>query len=98
MDALMKVRDEFEQERNVLSIALEEQVADLMGDRPINLNSPEQKSWVIYSRRPHDKKVWADLFDERMPDTEYRSTVRYIVNVCTNRRHTSAKSATAQDR
>jgi DNA polymerase I-like protein with 3'-5' exonuclease and polymerase domains len=76
MDALMKVRDEFEQERNVLTIALEEQVADLMGDRPINLNSPEQKSWVIYSRRPHDKKVWADLFDERMPDTEYRSTVR----------------------
>jgi len=76
MDALLKVRDEFEHERNVLSIALEEQVADLMGDRPINLNSPEQKSWVIYSRRPHDKKVWADLFDERMPDTEYRSTVR----------------------
>ena len=76
MDALMKVRDEFEHERNVLTIALEEQVADLMGDRPINLNSPEQKSWVIYSRRPHDKKVWADLFDERMPDTEYRSTVR----------------------
>ena len=76
MDALMKVRDEFEQERNVLSIALEEQVADLMGDRPINLNSPEQKSWVIYSRRPHDKKMWADLFDERMSDTEYRSTVR----------------------
>ena len=76
MDALMKVRDEFEQERNILSIALEEQVADLMGDRPINLNSPEQKSWVIYSRRPHDKKVWADLFDERMSDTEYRSTVR----------------------
>lgn len=76
MDALLKVRDEFEHERNVLSIALEEQVADLMGDRPINLNSPEQKSWVIYSRRPHDKKVWADLFDERMSDTEYRSTVR----------------------
>ena len=76
MDALLKVRDEFEQERNILSIALEEQVADLMGDRPINLNSPEQKSWVIYSRRPHDKKVWADLFDERMSDTEYRSTVR----------------------
>ena len=80
MDALMKVRDEFEQERNVLSIALEEQVADLMGDRPINLNSPEQKSWVIYSRRPHDKKVWADLFDERMSDTEYRSTVRLHSN------------------
>ena len=76
MDALMEVRDEFEQERNVLMIALEEQARDLMGDRPINLNSPEQLSWVIYSRKPHDKKLWADLFDERMPDTEYRRNVK----------------------
>ena len=76
MKALDAVRVKFESERTVLTIALEEQVADLMGDRPINLNSPEQKSWVIYSRKPNDKKVWADLFDERMPDTEYRSTVR----------------------
>ena len=75
MDALMDVRDEFESERRTLIIALEEQVADLMGDRPINLNSPEQLSWVIYSRKPDDKKVWADLFDERMSDAEYRSTV-----------------------
>jgi DNA polymerase I-like protein with 3'-5' exonuclease and polymerase domains len=59
----------------MLKIALEEQAADLMGDRPINLNSPEQLSWVIYSRKPDDKKVWADLFDERMSDSEYRSTV-----------------------
>ena len=75
MDALMQVRDEFESERRTLTIALEEQVADLMGDRPINLNSPEQLSWVIYSRKPDDKKIWADMFDERMPDQEYRATV-----------------------
>lgn len=75
MDALMEVRDEFQQERNMLKIALEEQVADIMGDRPINLNSPEQLSWVIYSRKPNDKKVWADLFDERMTDSDYRGTV-----------------------
>ena len=68
MNALTQVRDEFESERRTLTIALEEQVADLMGDRPINLNSPEQLSWVIYSRKPDDKKVWADLFDDRMPD------------------------------
>jgi DNA polymerase I-like protein with 3'-5' exonuclease and polymerase domains len=73
--ALDEVRQEFESERNLLKIALEEQAADLMGDRPINLNSPEQLSWVIYSRKPHDKKVWADLFDERMPDVEYKRTV-----------------------
>ncbi len=75
MDALMEVREEFEQERNALTMALEEQASDLMGDRPINLNSPEQLSWVIYSRKPLDKKMWADLFDERMPDTDYRRNV-----------------------
>ena len=75
MDALNEVRIEFEQERNLLMMALEEHASDLMGDRPINLNSPEQLSWVIYSRKPRDKKMWADLFDERMPDAEYRRNV-----------------------
>ena len=31
-----------------------------MGDTPINLNSPEQISWVIYSRKPKDKAMWAN--------------------------------------
>lgn len=77
MEALEDVRKEFEQERDQLVADLNEQVRNLMGDRPINLNSPEQLSWVIYSKKPKDKKVWADLFDDfRMSDTEYRSTVR----------------------
>ncbi len=43
----------------------------------INCKDPEQLLWVIYSKKPKDKKVWADLFDDcRMSDTEYRSTVR----------------------
>ena len=62
LDALEDVRKEFEQEKQTLLIQLQDQVCDLMGDRPINLNSPEQLSWVIYSRAPQDKKVWADLF------------------------------------
>ena len=75
LDALEEVRKEFEQERVTLTRELEEQVRELMGDRPINLNSPEQLSWVIYSKKPKDKKVWADLFDPYMPDADYRSTV-----------------------
>ena len=75
LDALEEVRKEFEQERDTLTRELEEQVRELMGDRPINLNSPEQLSWVIYSKKPKDKKVWADLFDPYMPDADYRSTV-----------------------
>jgi DNA polymerase I-like protein with 3'-5' exonuclease and polymerase domains len=77
MEALEVVRKEFQQERDQLVVDLEEQVRELMGDRPINLNSPEQLSWVIYSKKPSDKKVWPDLFDDyRMTDTDYRSTVR----------------------
>jgi DNA polymerase I-like protein with 3'-5' exonuclease and polymerase domains len=75
LNALEEVRKEFEQERDTLTRELEEQVRELMGDRPINLNSPEQLSWVIYSKKPKDKKVWADLFDPYMPDADYRSTV-----------------------
>ena len=75
LDALEEVRKEFEQERVTLTRELEEQVRELMGDRPINLNSPEQLSWVIYSKKPKDKKVWADLFEPYMPDADYRSTV-----------------------
>ena len=75
LDALEEVRKEFEQERDTLTRELEEHVRELMGDRPININSPEQLSWVIYSKKPKDKKVWADLFEPYMPDADYRSTV-----------------------
>jgi DNA polymerase I-like protein with 3'-5' exonuclease and polymerase domains len=75
MDALDEVRQEFEQERNQLITDLELQVRELMGDRPINLNSPEQLSWVIYSRKPLDKKFWSELFDDRMSDSEYKRLV-----------------------
>ncbi len=75
LDALEEVRKEFEHERDTLTRELEEHVRELMGDRPINLNSPEQLSWVIYSKKPNDKKVWADLFEPYMADADYRSTV-----------------------
>ena len=77
------VRQEFTKERDDLVKSIEAQVQDLMGDRPINLRSPEQKSWVIFSRKPNDKKNWADKFDDYMDrqDTIYQirnnSTVLY---------------------
>jgi DNA polymerase I-like protein with 3'-5' exonuclease and polymerase domains len=76
LDTLEEVRKEFEQEKQGLISSLQEQIRELMGDRPINLNSPEQLSWVVYSRRPLDKNLWAIEFGDRMPDSEYKSTVR----------------------
>tara|TARA_R110000868_G_scaffold285083_1_gene545563 strand:- start:639 stop:2228 length:1590 start_codon:yes stop_codon:yes gene_type:complete len=76
LDTLEEVRKEFEQEKQGLISSLQEQIIILMGDRPINLNSPEQLSWVVYSRRPLDKNFWAIEFGDRMPDSEFKSTVR----------------------
>lgn len=81
LDALEDVRKEFEQEKQELLQQLEAQVRELMGDRPINLNSPEQLSWVIYSRAPQDKKTWPNLFDNRMDAREFNSTVKRHTNV-----------------
>tara|TARA_X000001382_G_scaffold83393_1_gene58987 strand:- start:3444 stop:5459 length:2016 start_codon:yes stop_codon:yes gene_type:complete len=75
-EALDKVRKEFEQERKDLRVSLNEQVSKLMGDIRINLNSPEQLSWVIYSRKPHDKAMWANGFEPYMSDTEFRSKIK----------------------
>ena len=76
MSVLEEVRQEFTQERDTLIASLDAQVRTLMGDTPINLNSPEQLSWVIYSRKPKNKKHWADLFDDYMNDQDYKYQVR----------------------
>ena len=76
MSVLEEVRQEFTQERDTLIASLDAQIRTLMGDTPINLNSPEQLSWVIYSRKPKSKKHWADLFDDYMDDQDYKYQVR----------------------
>jgi len=81
LPALEKVRDEFETEKQKLEVQLDAQVSELMGDIPINLNSPEQLSWVIYSRRPKDKKVWVDEFKHNMHKAEYNTTVNLLSEV-----------------
>ena len=69
--ALTKVRDEFVKELEEIEVRLNASVKLLMGDTPINLNSPEQVSQVIYSRKVHDKKEWAALFEFTFAKNEY---------------------------
>ena len=73
--ALKDVQEEFEKEKQQLIKDLNTQVLHLMGDTPINLNSPEQMSWVIYSRKPKDKTQWANSFDPRMKPEEFKRFV-----------------------
>ena len=72
---LDEVRQQFEQEKRELEQSLQEHVRQLMGDTPINLNSPEQLSWVIYSRKVIDKPYWGNAIDPYMDDTDFRSLI-----------------------
>jgi DNA polymerase I-like protein with 3'-5' exonuclease and polymerase domains len=73
LNVLDTVREEFEQERDQLTADLQAHVRTLMGDTPINLNSPEQLSWVVYSRKVLDKPYWANAIDPYMDDADFRS-------------------------
>ena len=74
--ALQEVRKDFEQELTEIERRLQQQVRELMGDTPINLNSPEQVSQVIYSRILLDKKKWAVVFDDVESKDEFKQTVK----------------------
>jgi len=74
-DALVKVRTEFENEKAILEDRLHDQVKLLMGDTPVNLNSPEQMSQVIFSRKVNNKKEWADLFEYTRTPALYKDAV-----------------------
>ena len=71
MDVLEEVRQEFEQEKCQLIDDLQVHVRRVMGDTPINLNSPEQLSWVIYGRKVMNKTDWATQIDPYMSDKEF---------------------------
>ena len=75
-DVLESVRKEFESEKIQIEERLSEQVRKLMGDTPINLNSPEQMSWVIYSRKPKDKAMWANEFTPHMSVEDFKYNVK----------------------
>ena len=74
--ALKEVRQQFEDELLEIETRLKAQVKTLMGDTPINLNSPEQVSQVIYSRILHDKKKWAVAFDYVEEKDEFKQAVK----------------------
>jgi len=72
---LEEVRFQFETEKQETEKRIQIQIRNLMGDTPINLNSPEQMSWVIYSRKPHDKAMWANGFTPYMDKPSFNATV-----------------------
>ena len=68
MKALGKVDQDYAKEQEELTSFLRKGVAEIMGDTPVNLSSPEQLSEVVYSIKLVDKNAWKDLMNIGVDD------------------------------
>ena len=55
LDTLAQIEKEYEEEMHTLENKLRELAKKAMGDTPINLASPDDKSMLLYSRKVKDK-------------------------------------------
>ena len=88
IETLHKVRDEYLAEKETIERRLDEIVADVMGDTPINLNSGIDMTAVVYSRRVNDRNYHKNAFNigvnargkplppPRMSPAQFANTVR----------------------
>jgi DNA polymerase I-like protein with 3'-5' exonuclease and polymerase domains len=76
LQELGRVRKQFEQEKAEIEDRLQRKVRELMGDTPINLNSPEQMSQVVFSVAVNNKKDWHGLFEFTNNNKEFKDAVK----------------------
>jgi len=107
LEALAEVKLEFETELAHIEERLYKQVRLLMGDTPVNLNSPEQMSQVVFSCSLNNKKEWVPLFEHTRTDAEFKAavkantkplfkTVAYQCPVCEGRKYIHKTKANGQ--
>lgn len=63
LEELTSIEEEYKKEQTALLERVELLIAQVMGDTPININSPEQLSMVVYGRKVIDKSRWAEVFN-----------------------------------
>lgn len=62
-DVLSAIEEEYLQEQKQLQEQMQAICKKVMGDNPINMNSPAQLSEIIYSRKVIDKNEWKEFFN-----------------------------------
>ena len=60
---LDNIQKTYQQEYRSLQHELKKIVSQVMGDTPINLDSPDDRSILIYSRKVTDKNEWKSVFN-----------------------------------
>jgi len=96
LQTLDEIEKEYQEEMDILEVRLNELAREAMGDTPVNLSSPDDRSVLLYSRRVKDKPAWSRMFNlghemrgstmkpklrTRMKRGEFNSTVRRMTDV-----------------
>ena len=62
-EKLAKIKREYQEEYDGLYSDLMDIAERAMGDTPVNLDSPDDRSILLYSRKVTDEKEWKEKFN-----------------------------------
>ena len=63
LDTLDQIEKLYQDELDELELRLNDMARSAMGDTPISLTSPDDRSMLLYSRKVRDKKSWSSIFN-----------------------------------
>ena len=63
LDTLDQIEKQYQEELDALELRLNDMAPEAMGDTPISLTSPDDRSMLLYSRKVKNKTTWSNLFN-----------------------------------
>ena len=96
LDTLDEIEKEYNKELSYLETKLQSMARQAMGDTPVNLSSPDDRSVLLYSRKVKDKPLWSMTFNlgqemrgntikpklrRRMKKNDFIRTARHMTDI-----------------
>jgi DNA polymerase I-like protein with 3'-5' exonuclease and polymerase domains len=63
LETLAEIERQYQDELDGLELRLNDMARDAMGDTPVSLTSPDDRSMLLYSRKVKDKNTWSAVFN-----------------------------------
>jgi len=63
LKTLAEIERQYQDELDVLELRLNDMAREAMGDTPVSLTSPDDRSMLLYSRKVKDKRMWSVVFN-----------------------------------
>ena len=63
LQTLAEIERQYQDELDALELRLNDMAREAMGDTPVSLTSPDDRSMLLYSRKVKDKRMWSVVFN-----------------------------------